>query len=80
MGAKVTTATLAPRRKFNDLRAEFVRRGLTITEVADRVGVSRGHFSDVLHGRRGMTPRLARDLSRATGIPLADILSEPADA
>jgi len=76
MGANVTTSTASPRMKFTDLRAEFVRRDLTITEVAERVGVARGHLSDILHGRRGMTFRLARDISRATGIPLKDILPE----
>jgi len=62
-----------------DLKAEFVRRDLTVTEVADRVGVARGHLSDILHGRRGMTPRLARDIARETGIPIA-VISEAPDA
>ena len=77
MGANVTTETASPRRKRVDLKAEFVRRNLTITEVAERVGVARSHLSDVLWGRRGMTVRLARDISRATGIPLKDIEPEP---
>ena len=73
----MTTETASPRRIRTDLKAEFVRRNLTVTVVADRVGVARSHLSDVLWGRRGMTVRLARDISRATGIPLKDIEPEP---
>jgi transcriptional regulator with XRE-family HTH domain len=61
---------------MNDLMAEFVRRGLTQTTVARRVGISRGHLSDVLHGRRGMTERLARDIARATGIAMSDFVPD----
>ena len=66
--------------RHDDLRAEFVRRRLSVTEVARRVDVSRGHLSDILHGRRNMTTRLARDISRATRIPLAVILPDGQEA
>jgi len=68
-----------PARKRKDLQAAFVLKSLTVTVVADRVGISRGHLSDILHGRRGMTDRLARALSLSTGIPLADVLPERED-
>ena len=60
-------------RHLDGLRAEFVRRRITVTEVARRCCVSRGHLSDVLHGRKPMTERLARDIAFATGIPLSVI-------
>ena len=62
-------------RHLDGLRAEFVRRRITVTEVARRCGISRGHLSDVLHGRKSMTDRLARDIAFATGIPLRAILA-----
>lgn len=64
------------KRKRLDLKAEFARRDLEVTEVAKRVGISRGHLSDVLHGRQGMTERLARDISLRTGIPMATVEPE----
>jgi len=58
------------------LKAEFVRRHLAVAEVARRCGVTPGHLSGILSGRRFLTERLARDISMSTGIPLALILPE----
>jgi plasmid maintenance system antidote protein VapI len=69
-----------PKRKRPDLRAEFVLRGVTVTVVAERVGISRGHLSDILHGRAGMTERLARDISLRTGIPMTTVEPELQEA
>lgn len=69
-----------PPRKMSDLRAAFVRKNLSVTTVAQRVGISRGHLSDVLHGRARMTERLARNISMATTIPLSVVLGEREEA
>ena len=63
-----------------DLQAEFKRQGLLQKEVASRIGIHESHLSDVMHGRATLTRRLARDISRATGIPLAVILPEGQEA
>lgn len=70
------TLTKRPFEPLDHLRAEFERRRLTVTAIADRVGVSRVHLSDVLWGRKRLTERLARDISRATGIKLEVILGD----
>ncbi len=67
------TLTKRPFEPLDHLRAEFELRRLTVTAIAGRIGVSRVHLSDVLWGRKRLTERLARDISRATGIPLAAI-------
>ncbi|KKM04713.1 hypothetical protein LCGC14_1761460 [marine sediment metagenome] len=63
-----------------DLQAEFKRRGLLQKAVAARIQVTDSHLSDVLNGRAKLTRRLARDISRATGIPLATILPNGQEA
>ncbi len=41
--------------------------GITVTDFADRIGVTRARLSEIINGRRGVTPdtalRLARVLS-----------------
>jgi len=52
---------------------EVVRRqcleplGLTVTEVAKGIGVSRNTFSMLLNGRLGISPEMAIRLSKAFG-------------
>jgi len=58
------------------LRRELQRRGLTQREVARRMGVTEGHLSYLLAGKRPMSPRMGRLLSWATGISLVLILDE----
>lgn len=70
------TLTRRPFEPLDGLRGVFETKRLTVTEVAQRVGISREHLSDVLWGRKRLTERLARDISRATGIPLATILPD----
>lgn len=68
--------TLTTHQPRNDLKAEIVRLGLTFREVARKCGVSNVHLSAVLNGRERLTLRLARDISRETGISLAVVLGE----
>ena len=58
------------------LRRELQRRGLKQREVARRMGVTEGHLSYLLAGKRPMSPRMGRLLSWATGISLVLILDE----
>lgn len=41
--------------------------GLTITEAAEGLGVSRKHLSALVNGRAGISPEMAIRLSRAFG-------------
>lgn len=59
-----------------ELKAEFVKRNLSISKVAERCGVSRGHLSRVLNGKADMDDKLARDIAMATGIPKASVWPE----
>jgi len=56
------------------LKIEFLKRGLTISDVARRVGCSRGHLSRVVSGRAVLDDKLARDIALATGIPKVIVL------
>ncbi len=40
---------------FPNLRAEIVRKGLTMAEVADAIGLSVTHFSLKMNGKYGFT-------------------------
>ena len=46
----------------NRVRALLGRRNLTITEGAEMLGVSRSYFSQLLAGRRGLSPKVRRRL------------------
>jgi len=61
-----------------DLKAELVRKGLTQTAVAARMGITRYYLCNLLAGRKEWTLRTARDFSMATGIPLAAVLPQVA--
>jgi len=48
------------------LREEFINeRGLTITEVAEGLGIARANLSAVVNERAGISPELAVKLSEA---------------
>jgi len=38
--------------------------GLTITEAAERLGVTRNTLSELVHGKRGISPEMAVRLSK----------------
>ena len=51
------------------LRAEFLEPlGLTQRELAERLGVSYPRVSELIHGRRGVTPDTALRLERLLGV------------
>lgn len=59
-----------PGEILNELLVEPL--GLTVTEVAAHLGVSRNTFSKVLNGRGAVTPEMALRLEMVFGKPKAD--------
>ena len=62
-----TTSRLVPPRssyllRGNRVRALLGRRNMTITEGAEKLGVSRSYFSQLLAGRRPLSPKVRRRL------------------
>jgi antitoxin HigA-1 len=58
----------APTSPGRLLAEEFIEPlGMTITAFAKHIGVGRDRLSEVIHGRRRMTPDTAMRLSRALG-------------
>lgn len=51
----------------------------TITELAARLGVSKGNASDLFDGTRRIGPKLARRLAPIIGRPWHEIVSPPID-
>lgn len=50
------------------LREDYLKeRGLTVTEVAEGLGVARGNLSAILNERAGISPEMAVKLSEAFG-------------
>lgn len=50
-----------------DIEAIRKRAGITLAELARRVGVSDGHIADLKSGRRNLTIDLAVKLEKTTG-------------
>ena len=57
----------------NHLKAEIVRRGWKFKELAERLGITNRHLSEVLAGRARLTHRLASQIHEVTGIDIKDI-------
>lgn len=51
----------------------------TQADFAESVGCSNPHLSLVLAGKRGLSLGLAVRIERATGIPAASLMREPAE-
>jgi len=52
--------------------------GLTITEAAQKLGVSRFTLSELVNGRRGISPEMAVRLSKAFGASAESWLAQQA--
>lgn len=50
-------------------RRHPIRPDLNLQGVADQVGCSPSHLSDLLSGRRRVTPKMLPKLARALGVP-----------
>lgn len=59
--------------------AEYkTRSGLSVTEIADLLGTSKGHISDLVNGKARIGVKLARALAVQTGKPWHKYLPEDA--
>ena len=70
----MTTATLATGNRTmetaaaeTELRAAARRRGLTMRELAAKMGVSAGYLSQIATGRRPWTPKMREKAAAALG-------------
>ena len=61
------------RRAKRILKAEIVRRGWKFKDLAERLGVTNRHLSEVMNGRARLTHRLAMQIHETTEIPMDDI-------
>lgn len=58
--------------KPNDIRAELVRRNITVASIAEQVCTKRPNVSMVIHGSR-LTPRICAAIAAAIGKPLEEV-------
>lgn len=66
-----------PKINPDALRALIDKDGHTVTSFAQLVGMERSHLSNVLAGRRGVSPHVAKDMARALAVPISAILVSP---
>lgn len=74
-----TTSRLIPTHpayllRGNRVRALLGRRNLTLTEGAEKLGVSRSYFSQLLAGRRALSPKVRRRL--LANAPFSELSSD----
>lgn len=69
------------RRLLGDvLRAERMRRGMTLREVSAEARVSLGYISEIERGQKEASSELLASLCGALDMPLSDVLREVSDA
>lgn len=62
------TRTRRPTHPGSVIRLDYMEPlGLSVTALAERLGVSRKHMSGIVNERAGVTPDMALRLSRAFG-------------
>ena len=69
------------RRLLGDvLRAQRMRRGMTLREVSAEARVSLGYISEIERGQKEASSELLASICAALDVPLSEILSEVSDA
>ena len=69
------------RRLLGDvLRAQRMRRGMTLREVSAEARVSLGYISEIERGQKEASSELLASLCAALDVPLSEILAEVSDA
>jgi transcriptional regulator with XRE-family HTH domain len=69
------------RRLLGDvLRAQRMRRGMTLREVSAEARVSLGYISEIERGQKEASSELLASLCGALDVPLSDVLREVSDA
>ncbi|MEX1193732.1 MAG: phosphoglycerate dehydrogenase [Dehalococcoidia bacterium] len=64
-------ASVTEHDALNALKAEIIRGGWKFKALADQIGVTNRHLSEVLNGRARLTQRLGQQIHDATKIPMA---------
>ena len=68
------------RRLLGDvLRAQRMRRGMTLREVSAEARVSLGYISEIERGQKEASSELLSSLCSALGLPLSVVLREVSD-
>lgn len=62
-----------------DRKAELVRRGISMSEIARRLGVTSQHVSSVVAGKR-RSPRIEEEVARSIEKPAARVFGESSAA
>lgn len=57
------------------IKAEIERRGLSVTEAAEQLQITRPSLSNVINGRRALSISLALQLERAFGMNALRLLT-----
>lgn len=65
MGQKVVIQHTGEQGRHVDLRVEIARRRLRQGTIAAAVGISEGHLSHILAGRKGLSDELAARIAKA---------------
>ena len=69
------------RRLLGDaLRAQRMRRGMTLREVSAEARVSLGYISEIERGQKEASSELLASLCSALEVPLSDVLRDVSDA
>ena len=69
------------RRLLGDvLRAQRMRRGMTLREVSAEARVSLGYISEIERGQKEASSELLASLCTALELPLSEVLREVSDA
>ena len=69
------------RRLLGDvLRAQRMRRGMTLREVSAEARVSLGYISEIERGQKEASSELLASICAALDVPLSEILSDVSDA
>jgi len=79
LGAAQTAMTAEPANWREAARFEAFSRGVSIREIADKMGVTPGAVGHWLSGRRTASVEEAQQIARAIGVSLCSLLIEPAD-
>jgi predicted transcriptional regulator len=62
--------------KANDIRAELVRRNISMVSVARSIGVSQPAVSQIISGKK-TSSRIRQAIAKAIGKPVDEVFPEP---
>ena len=63
--------------QVNEIAALKDQLGLKVEEMAEKLGCSKGHVSDLCTGRRAVTARIAHKLEAISGRPWHEWMQGP---